>query len=243
MKTIEYIIIYALFLSLLLAGFMKFSHPAVQPQSEPETKKNRAINVQQLYAKIPKSLSERKKQYLKTVLPAVYKVDMQLRQKYDRAKEAIANNDEDTLKKLKNRYGADTNKELLAAIKPHPKSITLAQAAVESAWATSRFYKRANNLFGVWSFNKNEPRIQATGSREGQKVWLRKYDSAKESIADYYETIATGYAYEEFREFRLKTDDPFTLIDHLGSYSEKGTEYTALLKDMIKHNDFTRFDR
>ena len=61
-------------------------------------------------------------------------------------------------------------------LKTHPTSIVLAQAAIESGWGSSRFYKEANNVFGVWSYSENEPRIKAMEDREGKSVYVKKYD-------------------------------------------------------------------
>ena len=64
------------------------------------------------------------------------------------------------IEKLKTIYKVKSDKSLLLALKPHPRSIALAQAAMESAWATSRFFVKANNVFGMWSVNKNEPALK-----------------------------------------------------------------------------------
>ena len=61
-------------------------------------------------------------------------------------------------------------------MKTHPYKYRLAQAAIESGWGTSRFYKEANNVFGIWSYSENELRIKAMEDREGKSVYVRKYD-------------------------------------------------------------------
>ena len=78
----------------------------------------------------------------------------------------------------------------------HPISIALAQAAMESAWGTSRFFKEANNIFGVWAYYKNTPRIAALQKRNGKTIWLRKYASLEDSVSDYYRNISKSSAYK-----------------------------------------------
>ncbi|MGM0623125.1 MAG: glucosaminidase domain-containing protein, partial [Campylobacterota bacterium] len=199
--------------------------------------------IQKLLDQIPASYSKQKKEFMKIVLPAVHEVYTQLEAEYKRAQKALQNGDDASFIELKKKeYGVESDKKLLKAMKPHPKSIALAQAAIESAWATSRFYEVANNLFGVWSYNKNEPRVKAQGSREGRAIWLRKYEDATQSMMDYYKTLSRGFAYEEFRKVNMRSDDPLEIAQTLTRYSEKGQEYTQLLVQMIEHNGFMRFD-
>ncbi|MEA2091937.1 MAG: glucosaminidase domain-containing protein, partial [Campylobacterota bacterium] len=144
---------------------------------------------------------------------------------------------------LKKIYKVETDKELLMAIKPHPRSIAIAQAAMESAWATSRFFKKANNIFGVWSFSKNEPRIAAGETRGTKTIWLRKYTNIKDSVRDYYKTLARSPAFKKFRELKMKTDDPYRLVKKLDRYSEIGDKYAEELTSMIKYNKFYLYDK
>ena len=125
---------------------------------------------------------------------------------------------------------------------PHPTSIILAQAAIESGWATSRFCREANNIFGIWSYNSNEKRIKASEGREGQDIYLRKYDSLFESVYDYLETISRAGAYEEFREMRLYSSNPYRLIWYLSNYSELRYEYVRSLRNVIEFNDLHLYD-
>ena len=200
-------------------------------------------DIRQLLDKVPASYSQQKKEFMQIVLPAVYTVYTQLEAEYKRAQKALQNGDDASFIKLKKKeYDVQSDTQLLKAMKPHPKSIAIAQAAIESAWATSRFYDVANNLFGVWSYNKNEPRVKAQGSREGRAIWLRKYEDATQSMMDYYKTLSRGFAYEEFRTVNMRSDDPLEIAQTLTRYSEKGQEYTKLLQDMIEHNGFMRFD-
>ena len=146
------------------------------------------------------------------------------------------------LEEMKKMFKTNRVSEVLQRLHPHPVSIVLAQAAIESGWGTSRFFKEANNIFGIWSYNSNENRIRAGGSRGETNVYLRKYDSLFESIYDYYLTIAKASAYKEFREARLYSDNPYRLIWHLSRYSEKRYEYVRSLRNMIEFNDLHSYD-
>jgi len=254
MRGIEQIVIIVLFVGVIALPFsriIEFTHSKqsaeeqklTQQEIAQQQRNEEAAQLQQLIDLILKEYSPKKMEFMRIVLPALYKVHTKLESDYKRVKNAIVNdNDYEFIKMMKKEYRVSSNDDLLKAIKPHPKSIALAQAAIESAWATSRFYREANNLFGVWSFDKNEPRIAASQSREGQTIWLRKYKDIAESIEDYYKTISTGFAYERFKEANLITDNPYELIKYLDRYSEKGQEYIDLLENIIKQNRFTLFD-
>ena len=190
------------------------------------------------------SLVQQKKQKFKDILvPIITEVYNTLQTQYLNVKADIAKNrNHDFIEKLKVEYKATTNKELLEALKPHPVSIALAQAAIESAWLTSRFTIKANNIFGVWSFKSDEPRIEASSTRGEKKIYLKKYKTYKAAVADYYKNLAKNWAYEKFREERTLSNDPYHLVQFLQSYSEKKERYTKLLAKMIEHNDFYKYD-
>lgn len=194
--------------------------------------------------KKPISVKEKKAHFTSVVVPAVKEVYNELDKQYNEISNNLDNKDyAKKIKKLKTKYKVKTDKELLRALKPHPKSIAIAQAAMESAWITSRFFREANNLFGVWSFNKNEPRIAAQQKRGDKTIWVKKYSDVKSSIRDYYETLARSNAYKEFRKLKMKTDNPYKLVKKLDNYSEMGKEYGEKLSSMIKYNKFYLYDR
>jgi Bax protein len=141
------------------------------------------------------------------------------------------------------RFRAKNISSLLDKMQTHPNSIVLAQAIVESGWGSSRFFQEANNLFGIWSYNTSEPRIAAGKSRNGTRIYLRKYDNISESIVDYFETVARARAYRHFREARKTTSEVATLVPHLQYYSERRDEYVEQLQTIIRQNDLTQYDR
>ena len=145
------------------------------------------------------TVAEKKARFKSLLLPAINSVYHELTEQYQTIKEDIEQNkNPTTLSKLRAEYKATNNEELLAALKPHPKSIALAQAAMESSWATSRFSRQANNIFGVWSFDKDEPRIAAGEQRGDKTIWVKKYASIEASVRDYYRVLARGSAFKAF---------------------------------------------
>ena len=190
------------------------------------------------------SVQEKKAQFKATIIPAVNEVYSDLMRQYQEVSESIqAGDDIDKFAALRKEYKATNNDELLMSLKPHPQSIAIAQAAMESSWATSRFFKEANNVFGIWSYSKNEARMAAGEKRGDQTIWVKKYGSVEASIRDYYRTLARGDAYKEFRILKMETNDPYELVKKLDSYSEKREEYGKELSTIIRFNKFDAHDQ
>jgi len=191
----------------------------------------------------PMTVAEKKLRFRELLVPAVDSVYRRLHEQYKRTARLLASNKgAPTIAALKKRYRAGSDTELLAALKPHPRSVALAQAALESSWGTSRFFNEANNVFGVWSFNTGEPRIAATGRRGSKTIWLKKYATIEASVEDYYRVLALGRAYRAFRAQRLRSDNPYELLTKLDSYSEKGAAYGRELSSVLSYNKFSKYD-
>lgn len=191
----------------------------------------------------PMTVQEKKERFKSLIIPAVNKVYADLMRQYESTEKSLVKGRGGAkIKKLKAEYKVSTDDELLMALKPHPKSIAIAQAAMESSWATSRISTQANNIFGVWSFDEDEPRIAALEKRGDKTVWLRKYSSIEDSVSDYYRTMARSDAFSEFRQAKMKTSDPFVLVTKLNRYSEKGSAYGEELSAIIRSNKFDQFD-
>lgn len=190
------------------------------------------------------SVSQKKKQFSALVIPAIDKVHDELEEQYNEISQNLTNIlYRGRIIELKETYMVESDEELLMALKPHPKSIAIAQAAMESAWAKSRFFKEANNLYGMWSVNKNKPRIAAAEQRGERVIWLKKYPSVEDSIRDYYKTLARSRAYKDFRELKMQTDDPYLLVEKLDNYSEIGDKYAEDLVKIIKYNKLYLYDK
>ena len=192
-------------------------------------------------------VQNKKQAFINIMLPSILIAKHQLEE--DRIKvlalekkgQPLSDEEERYLANLKRDYKCHTSKELLSRLKTHPTSIVLAQAAIESGWGTSRFYKEANNVFGIWSYSENELRIKAMEDREGKSVYVRKYDVLHESIISYFKTIARG-PYSEFRTAREKISEVSVLISYLEVYSELREEYVKRLDQLIQYNNFEKYD-
>ncbi len=225
-----------IFIVTFLIGLSTFS--AISIAAEADGKKYSA-------SVIPENMTvqEKKKRFSALIVPAVEEAYSELMAQYSEVAILIkSDKDRARIEALKEEYRATTDEELLAALKPHPKSIAIAQAAMESAWGTSRFFREANNLFGVWSFDSSEPRIAAGEKRGNKTIWLKKYSSIKASIRDYYRVLARGSSYKEFRKLKMTTKDPYLMVKKLDKYSERGAAYSKEISSMIKFNKFYRHD-
>ena len=195
----------------------------------------------------PLSTAERKKRFIEQTLPAILRVKNELDQIHGYVlqlskKESLTPGERRFVNSLKERYKVDGIPCLLRRLRTHPASIVLAQAALESGWGTSRFYREANNIFGIWSYNKKEPRLAAGQTRSGKTIYVKKYKTLDDSIRGYFKMMATGYAYDRFREARQKEQNPFLLIRHLDHYSELREEYVKRLYHVIRSGRFYRYD-
>ena len=194
---------------------------------------------------VPKNMTvqQKKERFFYLVAPAVEKVHNHLMKRYKRiAKDIKEGKELKEVNRLKALYQVKSDAALLQALKPHPQSIVLAQAAMESSWGTSRFFVEANNIFGVHSVDPKEPRIAASEKNGKRTVWLTKFKSIDDSVRAYYRIMSISKAFKKFRVARVKTDDPHLLVKALDRYSEIGDKYAKQLSQVINHNDLTKYD-
>jgi Bax protein len=218
--------------------------PRPKPKPKPKLKiKKQKVFIQKIIIKPDLPVAQKKKLFKEILVPIITKVYKELdRQYYKIKKDLEEGKNTQEIDRLRKYYNLKKDDDLLHSLKPHPISIVLAQAAIESAWLTSRFTTQANNIFGVWSFNKNEPRIAAAGLRENKTIYLKKYNNLEEAIKDYYKNLGKNWAYKKFREQRVSNNNPYELVLHLKSYSEKKEEYIKMLQKVIKYNKFDMYD-
>jgi len=194
-------------------------------------------------------VSDKKQKFFHMLLPAILISKENLKLKRERVlslistpKDELFEEDKNFLEDLYKKYKTTDNRKLLNRLKTHPVSIILAQAAIESAWGESRFFKKGNNIFGMWSYNKNEPRIRAKGTRNGKAIYVKKYATLSDAIDDYFVVIGRG-AYKRFRKQRNITDNPLILVQYLVNYCELKEKYTKKLSKFIVHNKLRKFDK
>ncbi len=147
--------------------------------------------------------------------------------------------------KVSNIYDYD---EFLRRIDIVPPSLALAQAATESGWGTSRFFKKANNIFGHWTYN---PKIGMVPLRRqtGKKHFIRVFTTLQDSIAAYMKNLNRTGAYSEFRAkrrtMRLKKEfiDGMKLAKTMTKYSGIGHDYVKILQSIIRKNHLAHYDK
>jgi Bax protein len=140
------------------------------------------------------------------------------------------------------KYETNNFGELLKRMTPPPISLVLAQAALESGWGSSRFFKEANNVFGVWSFSENDDRIASEGMRDGKPIYLRKYPTLLGSIEGYHINYATSDFYSEFRDCLNRSNNVFELIWYLRMYSERRDQYVIQLRNVMVENNLLQYE-
>jgi Bax protein len=137
--------------------------------------------------------------------------------------------------------------ELLRKIDIIPSSLTLAQAANESAWGQSRFAQEANNLFGIWTYDKDKG-LKPGNREQGKKHLVRIFDDIGESVRYYMHMLNSHPAYDGLRRIREdlrasgQTIDGHTLAAGLEKYSAKGQQYIDLIQSLIRQNKWARLD-
>ena len=188
------------------------------------------------------SVADKKAHFHKMILPAIDEIFHERMLIYKKIKFLEKNNAIPEIQLLITKYNTANLEKLKQYIYPHPKSIAVAQAAMESGWGTSRFAKKANNYFGIWSFSDKDDRISANKKRGSTTIWLKKYPSISDSVRDYYNFIGNGKAFEEFNRQKLLTKNPLELVKYLDQYSEKGAEYGNELTNIINFNDYVSHD-
>ncbi|MCL3781134.1 hypothetical protein EMN47_12160 [Prolixibacteraceae bacterium JC049] len=196
------------------------------------------------------TVAKRKQLFVDMMLPIIVSVRYDLQQQLDkvtfldnRIKDGKKLHNEDLLylDQLKKKYKAKNIEDLKMRLKPHPISLALAQAALESGWGTSRFCAEANNLFGVWSYSPSKG-MKSLFNRGDQEIYVRQYKHMLESVEHYFLTIARARAYRKFRKARWTNTNSFQLTKLLGSYSEDGEKYARDLKLVMKKNNFAQYD-
>ena len=118
-----------------------------------------------------------------------------------------------------------------------PKTLIIAQAAIETGWGESRFANEGNNLFGIRTFNKDDEwLLPITWDQNKWIGWgVKVYETKCDSVKDYVRIINEVWAYEELREVRDNGGSVYEMADHLTLYASKPT-YTKLIKQLIKYN-------
>ena len=110
--------------------------------------------------------------------------------------------------------------------------LLLAQAALESGWGDSRFAKVGKNLFGIRTYDLQDPHMLPSNT---PKKWgVRVYEHECYSIEHYIKILNNGTNFVDYRKLREDgIDDPLLLVETLGAYASD-KNYFPKIKSIIK---------
>jgi Bax protein len=164
------------------------------------------------------------------------------------------------LLQLADRYGLDVEgvkseavdnqqmiDQLLLRIAPLPPSLVLAQAAIESAWGTSRFARQGNNLFGQWCYQKGCGLVPRRRSADSTHE-VAKFDSVAAAVEAYLHNLNTHRAYKDLRVLRAELStaessaNGHQLAQTLLYYSELRQVYVDEVQAVIRINKLHGYD-
>ncbi|MFQ5509636.1 MAG: glucosaminidase domain-containing protein [Leptospirillia bacterium] len=220
-------------------------------------------------ASFPSDLSEvpepqvRKQLFFQSLVPIVLMENNRVTQERTRMQDLFARMDEgyqpsameiSWLLGLTERYRVKdwpttraARKALDLRVQQVPVSLTLAMAAFESGWGTSRFADEGNNLFGQWTYKRGTG-IVPNQRDAGRRHELAVFPDLTSSVRAYIQNLNSHWAYENFRQERARLDETTSqeaairLATTLDRYSERGMAYVNELLGLIRANRMTRFD-
>jgi Bax protein len=158
-----------------------------------------------------------------------------------REKISISDADSTFLGKMRMKYETHSIDELKKRIYPHPVSLALAQAILESGWGVSGIFRKGSNIFGIMSFSSNETRSHIQFHEGGDERFLRTYGSVIESIEHYYLLISKVSSYKRFRQKRWEGGTSAELLRYMDSYHETD-QYAEMAQSIITGNHLEQYD-
>jgi len=199
------------------------------------------------------NIKKRKDLFIQIILPLVIKENNNIM--LDRNKLfSILNKNKNTEKEKKwlvikfKQYGVVNNdlSTLKIRMDEVPISMTIAQAAKETGWGTSRFAQEGNALFGQWTWSGEGIKPLSAADNTTHKVM--KFKVLQASIKAYQRNLNTHSSYKNFRSIRAELRDNGQKLDsiilskYLDKYAETGKEYIKILQQIIRQNNLTDFD-
>lgn len=143
---------------------------------------------------------------------------------------------------LTKKYKTNYLIELRHRVRPVPVSLILAQGGIESAWGTSRFAVEGNNIFGIWTWDKNIPGMIPGNREKGKKHRVRIFSSLLDSVREFCLILNRQPAYRRFRNIRRQTNNPLELAAGLLNYSARRWAYVRSIQQVIRKNNLRRYD-
>lgn len=129
--------------------------------------------------------------------------------------------------------------ELLNRVDIIPKDLAITQSAIETGWGVSEFAKKANNMFGHWTY-KIGTGIVPSRRDAGQTHEIAIFNTINDSVVKYMLNLNTNYAYHKFRSIRkdLRESNSELRGDLLSAglinYSGVGQQYVTMINAIIK---------
>ena len=120
-----------------------------------------------------------------------------------------------------------------------PKAIIIAMAMIESDNGTSRFALEGNALFGVRTWDSNQPQLKAYKNLHA-KWGIKKYPTKCASVRDMIHILNTKPVHREFQRERavqriLGMKNVYRLAGSINSWATN-PEYSNEIKDVIRDN-------
>ncbi len=123
-----------------------------------------------------------------------------------------------------------------------PYEMIVAQAALETGWGTSRFAVEGNNLFGIRTWNIDEPHLLPIPWTKWPGWGVKVYETRCDSVRDYLRILNEVFAFTEFRAARDSgVDDGLVLAEYLTQYASN-QNYVELIKEVIQYNIRGEYD-
>jgi uncharacterized FlgJ-related protein len=126
-----------------------------------------------------------------------------------------------------------------------PKAIIIAMAMIESDNGTSRFALEGNALFGVRTWNAEEPQIKAYRNLSA-KWGVKKYPTKCASVRDMIHILNTKPVHKDFQRERtiqriLGQKNVYRLAGTINSWATN-PEYSNDIKDVIRENGLDKLN-
>ena len=209
-------------------------------------------------------LSDKKKEFVKTLLPLISYENNRIymeRSRIESIKDFLINfntlNKSEILflekmakrykVKTKSKHKLDIANELLEMVDIIPNSIVLAQAANESGWGTSRFAREYNALFGEYTYDFSNGVVPLL-RENGEKHLVKAFDSVDKSVQSYFNNLNSHYAYKDFRSVRkvMRANNNFNniklLVNELDTYAAD-KNYINIINSIIEINKLNNLDK
>jgi len=208
------------------------------------------------FAAIPSS-TDRKERFFAFLRPVVEAENAHLRRQHERiarlrnrlaAGAQLAEGEREWLATMAKRYRVTSDDPLEQArllsrrVDVIPTSLALAQAALESAWGTSRFAQQANNLFGLWC---NTPGCGVVPKKrpEGKTYEVEAFDDVGAAVRSYMNDLNAHPAYQPLRDIRARLRSSgkaltgYALAAGLVNYAAIGEQYVEHIRGVIRRNN------